>query len=912
MSNQWRRREFLGRLSGAAVAAALAGCGGTGSTDLGGLGGQALNGSGSSSPAGLNLPAGGAGGGVAVQGTVNRAEIGGANLLIQTVQKFNGVVDGQGGFTAMVGGQVPQMVVVMENPNVSPQAEGLLTGPLRALSLFLPNNVMDVGAKSTALAIVFMTYGIMTSDPAEALRRIDRIEKTPSFDQLVSYFRSELPTKNLFQLASENRLGPLRDQVLNEYRAAESANRKLTPEEFVKQGGMYWERQSPTLGPEGPVHNYEFENHAFRFVTLIRHQVDRNGVETVKPTLTDLEGAARLPVKSFTGNTGVMGGANAISWGTLYAGTAFEAGGAVDSFRLHQNTEKVNYYVAGLGIGTQGNVPQSVRDFDVGTSALANTAFFYMFLPLVDLFSGGLAGEATFQLLKNGQLSDLAEVESLGRALIDFAKDPGMRNATISLVSGVNGDPRELAAFKAILVDLLVLAAGFFGTTAQTVTAEAIVGIAARAGIVIAAPWVAVGLGFLAVFLAVGGGLIGLINFGQVTAQLAALPAMGKLEIELERYELFNSGPRSSFLNVDGKGDVVYQHVLEPTGQPRIMESVLHRLEHGESPPSEQILMLQAFSEAAGFQFTTFCAANDQGMIVATRAAGGVEETVILHREGSTVQSTQVIATGTAATKIGEEGVSYRPTAINNLGEVTGALQITRLVDLGSGLPSVVSVGDAFLANGNTAPVRLHLREKLKAIYTFLEGEATIHRVFDINDAREVLFSFSYFQQVSGVALLDLGKNSLEILKEVQLARGEGDGIERFPTGYLSNSKKYRVFSEFSNGYTGHRQTVTAGKPIKHEAISLLVAGVAEDGTVGGFTVSDDKVIARVWYPGEGDKPGQFENKHATILSLAGNAQAHTRIASVGTNGHLVGTIEFPDGSFTDFGIRPAAASSNP
>jgi hypothetical protein len=557
--SKFNRRDFLLALS----ALGLAGCGGDGAETL--LPGTSAGGSPTGSSTAPVLT--GAGGGIPITGTVNRAELG-QTVVLSTIQRVGATPGAQGEFETLVGGSFPQLLFANESG-------GITNSNLRGLSIYLPNQSLQVDANSTALALVFLTLGVMTPDPVEAAARLNTIRNLPSFAPLLAFLRQGLLTQGLSALLADPQLDTLRNAVVDEFLASLQVNaRQLAISEYERQGGMSIEAAEGTTGRD---HKFNFENYGFRFTGVVREEVDEEGKETRPAVVANLVGAARLPMPSFARNTGVMGGANSLSWGTYFANSVRDPGSAVDSFTSTARTTKIRYWIRGLGGGgVPSDLPSGVRAVDLGQSDAVNTQFFYVILPLLDVVSGGGAGLAISRLLRKGAPLATDEVKGLGLILGNLAADRSTQNSIIALSSGMSGDPiTDSKAFRALMIDMGLLVGGFLAATAPQAIAAGIVAaagsIAGIVGVTLAAAttavvgeWVAAGLALVAATLALTGGRAAVYNLTRFYADLQSLPYWTKIELPLSTIHFLDhniardEGPYRQFLNLTTGGGLAY------------------------------------------------------------------------------------------------------------------------------------------------------------------------------------------------------------------------------------------------------------------------------------------------------------------------------------------------------------------
>ena len=127
------------------------------------------------------------------KGTINLEEIGGKGLYVFSLwDKHKAFVGLDAGFLTVISDSRPQKLSVKDSKGLT-----------RALAIALPKNTENIlfDAKSTALAILFDDPALFaTSAKVENLSRTLSAKK--SFQELVAFFRSNLPVKSLEELES--------------------------------------------------------------------------------------------------------------------------------------------------------------------------------------------------------------------------------------------------------------------------------------------------------------------------------------------------------------------------------------------------------------------------------------------------------------------------------------------------------------------------------------------------------------------------------------------------------------------------------------------------------------------------------------------------------------------------------------
>ena len=490
MFSEQKRRDFLKTGSGTLLALLLQGCGSGGSEYSvfnGGAAGSNAN--------GANLPSGGQLAGLSVAGRVLLSELGGTGLNVFSLHKNTTPVSAGGLFETTVGGQKAQALFITGSNQ-----------ELRGLAIYLPGvTSLEVGLDSTALALLFLTLGITSVEPAEATERLQRLRSLSSFPAFRAYLAQRLASQGLAAIAGQPDFLTLREACVDEYFAAVQA----------RTAGL--EEAGFTAVAREAGDGYTLGNGAWRYVSVLREQLDANGqpvVATQVPDLTD--------VPRFTGQaTNIFAGANAASFGTLFYGQVGSPTSAGDVFELDRAAHTLRYWIQGPGGATDPNavLPDHIRSGDFGNAHYLATIFFYFFLPAIDIVSGGLAGYTIYKTVK-----ELPDPESIS-ILFDLLAGTSNELLAIDALKG-NLASNDLGNIQTAIFDLLTSCANF------SLTLLSVYSKLLPAGdlIVLVAPAVEL---LAAIFLAAGIG-ISAFNYYHAIKNWFQLPALTKLDIRVE------------------------------------------------------------------------------------------------------------------------------------------------------------------------------------------------------------------------------------------------------------------------------------------------------------------------------------------------------------------------------------------
>lgn len=353
-----RRRDFLRLLSNGAFVLAgaevLAGCGG--------------GGGGNAAPR-------------VMAGTVNLNQIGGSGLTVQTAGQTDAQVNAVGAFTTNISTQGTQLHTVADS-----------SGNLRGLSLSNPSTTqphMSVDAMSTALSLVFITPGILTTTPSEASQRIAQIQLLKSFDALVTYLAANLAQTLLSDIRKTSQLDNLIAACIDEWSNTNGRSpRGVRSRDAVNANfSAQWGAGTPAS------QQIVLGNGGWRRVNVVRQYLDASGTELPSPV------PALLVVPD------PMDGALAVSWGSIVDLSAGDPKVQTVTVNLQEapNIATVVIWVRGSGLKSGVQVPDSVKSISYD-NARFETLIYYLFFPFVDLLIGKFS---------------LAE-ESIGADLYDF------------------------------------------------------------------------------------------------------------------------------------------------------------------------------------------------------------------------------------------------------------------------------------------------------------------------------------------------------------------------------------------------------------------------------------------------------------------------------------------------------------
>jgi len=308
-----------------------------------------------------------------VTGVVNRTEVGGDSLSVQSAWAEPCGVEAEGEFSTVVSQRGAQLLLATDD-----------AGGTRALCISFPQSVgageSDAGllfdADSTAAAIVFATPGIMSSDPAEGQARLAEIRSFSSFDRLLQFLQTFLPTTSLEDLQAGAELDALVCDVVQEW---------ISKHPIVSAAAIGVSRANgdvviEVVDQSNPARTkIKLSNWGWRCITVRRRDLTVEGntlnVTTCWDDLCD-----------------AIGGAVPVSWGSLFMRDIGDPTVKDQTVNLTTSgVAKGEYWLLGPGYGPGGYALPADVSADA-TEAWGLSLTYYGLMPLIDLCIGGLLG----------------------------------------------------------------------------------------------------------------------------------------------------------------------------------------------------------------------------------------------------------------------------------------------------------------------------------------------------------------------------------------------------------------------------------------------------------------------------------------------------------------------------------------
>ncbi len=283
--------------------------------------------------------------------SIDASAIGGNGLKLISA-RWNDAPLVNGAFNTAVSKEGVQLLSILDSEN-----------KIRALTLSNPSSenfeVMPVDVQSTALSLIFISPGILSTDPVEAGEIIDNVQSLMSFIKLKRYLSSNLPVKSLDEIVQLDEYNTLLSACVEEFGGKK-------PDDTAEKGISDWKN-------DFRVNQYsrklEFKNRAFRYVKVT--QIDKSESNSTLRTSTLSEG---------------MKGAIPLSWGSIFTLSYMSPTVKTVDFTPNSNSAYSEIWVTGMGVKNSDLVPPS-SVAGLGTQDV-ETMLFYILFPVIDLVTG--------------------------------------------------------------------------------------------------------------------------------------------------------------------------------------------------------------------------------------------------------------------------------------------------------------------------------------------------------------------------------------------------------------------------------------------------------------------------------------------------------------------------------------------
>jgi predicted outer membrane repeat protein len=358
-----------------------------------------------------------------VSGKVNLGEVGGNQLTVLSAWELDGAqVDTHASFTVEVSAVGAQLLATIDE-----------SGQPRALTISIPTSYaptcsLAFDASSTADALLMMSPGVLSVDPALAAARLDSLRRLQSYVQFVNLVRDALPSSTVNDVVADAAVQAAFRDVLVEWDLLRpgDANAK-------RYGGFDATLEDGSI-PEAS--RVRISNSAWRFVNVYRRELDSSGLE--------------LELVPVSAGWGCMSGAEPLSWGSLIFRTFGEPTEATDIANLAEPVGRVQYWAVGMGLDP-GTSPPTGVDPSYGVAGFYTVAWYVLF-PVIDLIMG---------------TTSLFELGDEGLELTWLAVETSVN--LDELEAAANQEDLAAAATDAVVSSISAMsAAGLFGISTTT------------------------------------------------------------------------------------------------------------------------------------------------------------------------------------------------------------------------------------------------------------------------------------------------------------------------------------------------------------------------------------------------------------------------------------------------------------
>lgn len=337
------------------------------------------------------------------KGSVNAGEIGGTGLNVLSAQQAATADVKNGSFTTTVSTQGPQFLFLRDS-----------AGKIRGLTLSLPSNsstasIMAADATSTALALLFLSPGVTTSNSVQAKQVFTALQQMTSFAPFLAFLQANLPTRALDELVQDATYQTLLTACLTEWPGvaatlppipvaslaplAFAVDPKVTPPStggFSQAGGVSITADSTTQSAANiPV---TIQNYGFRYIKVHKVALDSNGNSVGFEQLADQKGATKFSAGGFLTNT-------------VVTPSSFP-----DRANFSNGVSKFQYWIVGPGLGSCPectNFPANVGlNSGIQTTLWLETVLDYIVLESVSVLTGvplGAIGSQVIPILQTSQ-----------------------------------------------------------------------------------------------------------------------------------------------------------------------------------------------------------------------------------------------------------------------------------------------------------------------------------------------------------------------------------------------------------------------------------------------------------------------------------------------------------------------------
>lgn len=321
-----------------------------------------------------------------ISGKVETAVFGGMALNVVSAWKASTPVDGTGNYATTVSLEGTQLIFLVDE-----QEE------LRGLALSNPiasgrDASVVFNTASTAEALIYMTPGILVTNPAEYPVRSEQIRSLSSFPAFTSYLSTQLLQKSIDEFVILPEFQQLLHNCVQEFFIVTGTGNGRSSDWLNQSDPASMVYMTVDENPSDPaLTQVKFENWGWRYVEIVRREMVGETEQRVS-VLDD-------------GSFEVFGGAIPMSWGNLWKidftswpPTNTEVGNPnirFDTVDISADTQitTYEYWVRGPGFADGASIPPASVEGGI-LDTYGATTLCYVVVPTLDLFLG-FAGDVS-------------------------------------------------------------------------------------------------------------------------------------------------------------------------------------------------------------------------------------------------------------------------------------------------------------------------------------------------------------------------------------------------------------------------------------------------------------------------------------------------------------------------------------
>ena len=314
------------------------------------------------------------------QGRINLNEVSGEGLRMLSAFAEPAEADNQGILSTTVSQTLAQLLVATDS-----------NGKVRALGLSLLGSPLSgqLGALSTALMLCFMTRGIVTVVPEQALERLNQLQALASFNALLNFVRQQLTSQTVETLVQNPSYSALLQAVVEEWATQNLIQPKIDAVDPTILNGFI----GLEYGEDEPARNADLKikNSKFRFVSVAHQNLDRNGAAVGDAFLPNIQNVANPPSER-----NLIPPAIGLSFGDIVTLSVGQPTEGFETLALTNTPEvrEITYYIYGPGLSTLGleSFPTEVETLFQNSNAFEFSVVFLGLGPLLN-FAGPLTSD---------------------------------------------------------------------------------------------------------------------------------------------------------------------------------------------------------------------------------------------------------------------------------------------------------------------------------------------------------------------------------------------------------------------------------------------------------------------------------------------------------------------------------------